>query len=80
MDGLDGAEDEPLVDTQAPKNDEGFRLKFCTVCASNQNRSVNMYIVVPESRLLESSTVESSLNIKYFLQEHAVPSKTFCSI
>lgn len=37
--GLDGAGDEVSSETGASQRDEGgFKLKFCTVCASNQNR------------------------------------------
>jgi RNA polymerase II subunit A C-terminal domain phosphatase SSU72 len=37
--GMDGANDVP--DAHAEQNmvpDDSFKLKFCTVCASNQNR------------------------------------------
>jgi len=32
---MDGAADQPA---QQQQQDEGFKLKFCTVCASNNNR------------------------------------------
>lgn len=35
--GLNTTEVEAVDDTR-PKEDGGFKLKFCTVCASNQNR------------------------------------------
>jgi len=34
--GLDGAEDGAT--NGSPSNEGGYKLKFCTVCASNQNR------------------------------------------
>lgn len=34
--GLDGAEDG--VTNGVPGDNGGYKLKFCTVCASNQNR------------------------------------------
>ena len=40
--GMDGAND--VRDAHAEQNmvpDDSFKLKFCTVCASNQNRYVN---------------------------------------
>ena len=42
--GMDGAQDG-LVQSDGVREDEGgFKLKFCTVCARNQNRSVMLYI------------------------------------
>lgn len=40
---LDGA-DEKVQSESTNKDDGGFKLKFCTVCASNQNRSVDLYL------------------------------------
>lgn len=40
--GLDGASDANLP--QPVKDDDGFKLKFCTVCASNQNRSMEAHL------------------------------------
>lgn len=37
--GYDGADDGVVGDTVS-REDGGFKLKFCTVCASNQNRYV----------------------------------------
>jgi RNA polymerase II subunit A C-terminal domain phosphatase SSU72 len=39
--GLDGANDAHAESNKVP--DDTFKLKFCTVCASNQNR----YVPVP---------------------------------
>jgi RNA polymerase II subunit A C-terminal domain phosphatase SSU72 len=36
--GTDGANDVPAPTNVAAVSDDKFKLKFCTVCASNQNR------------------------------------------
>jgi RNA polymerase II subunit A C-terminal domain phosphatase SSU72 len=36
--GTDGANDAPATTNPAIVPDDKFKLKFCTVCASNQNR------------------------------------------
>lgn len=43
--GLDGANDEPPAATAPSSTPEGgFKLKFCTVCASNNNRSMEAHL------------------------------------
>lgn len=44
--GYDGT-DDGVVFEPATKEDGGFKLKFCTVCASNQNRYVLAGVDVP---------------------------------
>lgn len=41
--GYDGT-DDGVVFEPASKEDGGFKLKFCTVCASNQNRSMEAHL------------------------------------
>jgi RNA polymerase II subunit A C-terminal domain phosphatase SSU72 len=36
--GMDGANDAPAPANPVTVPDDQFKLKFCTVCASNQNR------------------------------------------
>lgn len=51
--GYDGADDGVVADP-ASKADGGFKLKFCTVCASNQNRYVLISVDVPNSNSVQT--------------------------
>ncbi|KAL8753610.1 MAG: hypothetical protein Q9184_005368, partial [Pyrenodesmia sp. 2 TL-2023] len=42
--GYDGGPDGDLAQQQRPPDEGGFKLKFCTVCASNQNRSMEAHL------------------------------------
>jgi RNA polymerase II subunit A C-terminal domain phosphatase SSU72 len=48
--GLDGASDAAAQPAEDVVSDDQFKLKFCTVCASNQNRYVDFFPVLMISR------------------------------
>jgi len=50
---LDGANDQDTA--QQPKGEESFKLRFCTVCASNNNRYVDCSHVVTRVSLFSTS-------------------------
>lgn len=50
---LDGANDQDTP--QQPKGEESFKLRFCTVCASNNNRYVDCSHVVTRVSLFSTS-------------------------